>query len=99
MTKKTICSMNEINKKIYLNAFRKFLMEHKCYKGYIENVESINNSFRIEYKVLSLKYLLNNRGAKSWISYGFNWDETKQGFRFWEDLDYKWTKMVEKKNF
>ena len=82
------------NKK-YLWHFRNFLIEHKVYRTFINNVESIDNIFAKQYGILSLKYLLSHVIPKSWIGYAFNWENTKQGHRFWENLDDEWMETLD----
>jgi len=81
------------NKK-YLWYFQRFLIEHKVYRAFINNVESIDNLFAKDYGIVSLKYLLSHIRPESWIGYAFKWQNTKQGHRFWEDLHYEWMQEV-----
>ena len=81
--------------KIYLNFFKKFLRENKCYKAYIDNVESMHNAFRVEYGVLSIKHIFSHYKPFDWIGYAFDWEKTKQGFGFWWKLSREWQENVD----
>jgi len=74
--------------------FQRFLIEYKVYKTFIDNVESKNNQFKEEFGILSLKYLLAELRPKEWIVHAFNWGKTKQGSKFWDDVNEEWLATV-----
>ena len=78
--------------------FQQFLIEHKAYKAFIDNVEVNDNPFRGMYGAKSLKTLFGESSPENWVGYGFDWSKTKEGHEFWEDLHYKWRTTVDDLN-
>lgn len=70
--------------------FQQFLLEHKVYKAFIDNVEVNDSPFRGKYGVESLKCLFDKFSPKNWIAYGFQWSRTKEGDCFWRKLHLEW---------
>lgn len=87
-----------MKKEKYKWHFQRFLIEHKAYKAFINNVESTDNSFKKRNGIVSVKYLLNNQGPRLWITCGFLWLKTKEGDYFWRKLDYEWQNNIDDLN-
>jgi hypothetical protein len=78
--------------------FQQFLIKHKAYKAFIDNVEVNDNPFRGMYGVKSLKTLFNESSPENWVGYGFEWSKTKEGYEFWRKLHFQWKTTVDDLN-
>jgi len=74
--------------------FVRFLKEegndvyHKFVHNFKDDVE-----FRSRFSgkpIKSFDYYLNKTKIDLFINDAFFWDDTKEGFHFWEDLHYRW---------
>ena len=72
-------ALSEREKRI--NAFYKFLLENDVFIEYRENVR--------RYKYSTLRNVFNNE-ISHWITWAFNWIETKEGMDYWCNLAVMW---------
>ena len=76
--------------------FKKWLKEQGVDTKYFWNQCKKKNqgwSFKLDYiKRSELKKM----GAKEWITFAFNFGETKQGTRYWGEIEKEWYKVVDK---
>ena len=73
-----------------LKKFTCFLKENNCYNEYF-------NNYNIEFAMLSFVYLLDHNYKGLFYS-AFVFSETKEGHKFWHDLDNKWNNYINEKN-
>lgn len=66
-----------------LKNFTKFLKENNCYIQYFNNYDNY-------YDFL---LLIKNRYMDLFLS-PFNWSKSKEGHKFWQDLDNKWNNYI-----
>jgi hypothetical protein len=71
--------------------FFRFLKEKSVYDKWMKNRHEYMLKFHDEFDVLCETYLIIPQ-EDFLISYytSFSWDETPEGFSFWEDLNEKW---------
>lgn len=69
-----------------LKKFTRFLKENNCYNEYFNNYDicDVHNRF--------LRLIINN--YRQLFLFSFNWRKTKEGYKFWSNLDNKWFKYI-----
>ena len=75
--------------------FEEFLIKNNCYSEFITNLLEQNNETFNECldRILKYTYYLREREL---VNYAFTWNHTEQKFWFWNNLDEKWRKLLEK---
>lgn len=75
--------------------FFRFLKENNAYEQYIMN---FNTKLGKEYRKIngfhSTKKFFEDVGSKYFITYGFIWRNTPQGYGYWDNLNCKWKKKT-----
>lgn len=90
-----------MRKLTYREIIREFLLFLKKENAYKEYIKAIKRQKKGEFKNLGnyinvltiypLKECFRNNGKlRRMIDYSFHWDDTKEGFDFWSELDKKW---------
>ena len=84
---------NNKKKNIYIVRFFRFLKENGLFGRYLKyyKINKLNEK-RPLYK------FLNGYDPFVYISNAFSWDETEEGFDFWEEKHSEWVRTYEKKN-
>ena len=65
-----------------LEEFKQFLIDNNCLESYLYNLKH----FKFSSVSTTPFYRL--------ILYAFKWDATKEGWDFWNTIDYKWVKIT-----
>lgn len=73
----------------YLNEFLCFLIENKCFENYIYNIEKYNKINRNK-KFHILTEFTNHQKKHDILANSFLWNNTQEGFNFWNKIDKKW---------
>ena len=72
--------------------FKKFLVDNKIYKRYIDNVY---DQFRKEINDDNFEKILNNIKPRRFIDYIYWWS-TPEGHEYWNRIDQKWLSVLKK---
>jgi hypothetical protein len=67
--------------------FTRFLQDNDCIEAYTRALESESVNFN---------YYLMRSNPKSFVSGGFIWSATTEGYDFWSELNRKWWKVKDK---
>lgn len=93
-----------MTKEIIIKEFITFLKENNAYQKYKMNIScSLFGGYNIMGYVLGFKSKVlgvfkeqpyRPFAVGNYINYAFTWSETKEGHKFWSNLDQKWRKVV-----
>lgn len=72
--------------------FIHFLKENNAYEKYIHNFN--NQKGRITKGCVFLSDSDNITKGKSFVTGAFFWDQTKEGYSFWFDINKKWRSIL-----
>ena len=93
-----------LDDKKLMHLFTHFLKSNNCYKEYRTNQaieqphDGTKRNYFYNYKVNNdtLTYYSQNGLAAELINFAFRWSSTKQGHYYWNDLNLKWKRLLEK---
>ena len=77
-----------------LDVFTKFLIKYKCYSSFKKNLR--NHFINDKYKTIDV--LCKKINITDYIDSAFIWDESKEGFSFWDDLNDYWRDYINEYN-
>lgn len=93
-----------MTKEIIIKEFISFLKENNVYQRYKMNIScSLFGGYNIMGYIFGFKRKVldafgrqpyNPFAVENYINYAFTWSETKEGQKFWSNLDQKWRKVV-----
>lgn len=92
--------MKKDSKHIIWPLFIRFLKKEKCFGRYINNFHSDNGKNMREYHYgrNDISFFITNdlfiKNGFHLLNRAFKWDETEEGYSFWDDLNFKWHKIL-----
>ena len=75
--------------------FRDFLKKEKAHDAYVINFKK---EYRGVVKTPSVKKFLESCPPKQWVRYAFVFSQTKEGERYWVDVQEKWHDLLDQNN-
>ena len=86
-----------MTKYVIARLFLRFLKKRKAYHTFLTNFNSYKGKmFRGKYEEAMNEYLI-RICEDFFISCAFRWDNTKEGYSYWENLHSQWFKIINKK--
>ena len=83
--------MTDKNNIDYRRLFFKFLKENNLYDKWVYNIKTQHSSiFKYQFFWKNKNKILFSGNCSSAINSAFCWDDTNEGYDFWERLEVKW---------
>lgn len=74
---------------ICIRSFLEFLSEYKCLGAYWANFEKSNFAGNYHAATMAISSVF-EYSPRVWLLRSFNWERSKEGFKYWSNLDTLW---------